>query len=72
MRARGTGSFYWRGRIRWIKYYDRDGRVRRESSHSERATEAARLLRQRLGEVASGRRLGSDVERTTFEDLALL
>jgi len=71
MKARGTGSIYRRGRIWWFKYYDRDGRARRESSRSERAGEATRLLRRRLGEVASGRRLlGSDVERTTFEDLA--
>jgi hypothetical protein len=71
MRARGTGSIYPRGRVWWLKYYDCDGRARRESSRSESAAEAARLLRRRVGEVASGRRLlGCDVERTTFEDLA--
>jgi integrase len=70
MRARGTGCIYLRGRVWWLKYYDREGRARRESSRSESAAEAARLLRRRVGEVASGRHLlGCDVERTTFDDL---
>jgi len=73
MRARGSGSIYRRGRVWWLKYYDRDGRARRESSRAENAAQAARLLRRRLGEVASGRRvIGADAERLSFEDLARL
>lgn len=73
MKARGSGSICRRGCVWWLKYYDRDGRARRESSRAENAAEAARLLRRRLGEVASGRRLiGADIERLSFEDLARL
>jgi hypothetical protein len=61
---------YRRGRIWWVKYYDRDGRARYESSRSEHKAGASKLLRRRLGEVASGRRsLSPDIERTTFDDL---
>jgi integrase len=45
--------------------------VRAASRRSQRPGDAAKLLRKRLGEVASGKRLiGSNLERTTFEDLA--
>jgi hypothetical protein len=40
---RGTGHIYQRGRIWWVKYY-RNGQAYFESSHSERAEEAERLL----------------------------
>ena len=75
MRARGTGSVYQRpGRAAWyIKDYDRNGRPHRESCGSEARSDAERLLKKRLAEVASGRRLvGSALERTTFEDLERL
>jgi hypothetical protein len=71
MKPRGAGSIYRRGSVWWLKYYDRDGRPRRESSRSESKADAEKVLRLRLGDVASGKRLiGSDLERTTFEDLA--
>src|SRR5258708_1001841 len=71
MKPRGAGSVYPRGDVWWIKYYDRDGSARRESSGSKVKSEAEKLLRKRLGEVASGKRhIGADLERTTFEDLA--
>ena len=73
MKPRGAGSVYERGRVWWLKYYDRNGWVRRESSHSKLKGDAEKLLRQRLGDVASGKRyLGSDLERTRFEDLATI
>ena len=50
---RGSGRVYLRGRTWWIAYYD-NGRECRESSRSRDRKEAARLLRQRLGEVATG------------------
>ncbi len=71
MKPRRTGSVYRRGRIWWIKYYDRTGRARRESSHSDEKAKAEDLLSLRRGDVASGKRLiGADLERTTFEHLA--
>jgi hypothetical protein len=72
MRARGTGSVYQRtGRKPWwIKYYDRNGKAHYESSGSNSRSDAERLLKKRLGEISSGRRLvGATVERTTFEEL---
>ena len=50
---RGNGRVYQRGRIWWIAYYDH-GKELRESSRSRERKDAARLLRQRLGEVATG------------------
>ena len=71
MRARGTGSVYQRrGSIWWIKYYDRNGGAHYESSRSTSRADAERLLKKRLAELGSGRRLvGAAIERTTFEDL---
>jgi integrase len=73
MKPRGSGSVYLRGGVWWTKFYDRTGRARRESSGSKVKGDAAKLLRRRLGEVASGKRLiGADLERTAFEDLAAI
>lgn len=75
MRARGTGSVYQRPRrAAWyLKYYDRNGKAHYESSGSASRAEAERLLKKRLAEVASGRKLvGAAIERTTFEDLERL
>jgi integrase len=73
VRPRGTGSVYRRGSIWWLKYYDRNGDARRESSGSAIKVDAEKLLAQRRGDVASGKRLiGADLERTTFEDLKKL
>jgi integrase len=70
MKPRGAGSVYSRGDVWWIKYYDRTGHARRESSGSKVKNDAEKLLRKRLGEVASGKRhIGADLERTTFEHL---
>jgi len=68
-RTAGTGSVYPRGAVFWIRYSYR-GRKMRESSGSDRRADAVKLLRRRLAEMGSGRLVGPDAERTTFEDLA--
>ena len=50
---RGDGRVFQRGNIWWVAYYD-NGRECRESSMSGERKEAVRLLRKRVGEVASG------------------
>lgn len=52
----------------WIKYYSK-GRPVYESSHSVRPDDAERLLRKRLGEIATGAFRGIAPERTTLDEL---
>lgn len=54
--------------IWWIEYPFR-GRPKRESSKSRVASDARKLLKQRLGEIGTGQFVGRDAEKTTFEDL---
>jgi integrase len=68
-RIAGTGGVYQRGQVFWIRYSYR-GQKMRESSGSDRRADAVKLLRRRLSEIGSGRLVGPDAERTTFEDLA--
>jgi integrase len=63
------GSLYRRGRIWWIKYY-RHGKPFRETSKSENARDARRLLTKREGEIGTGNFLGPKTERVRFEELA--
>ena len=56
------GSLYKRGDIFWIKYY-RNGKPYRESSKTEKITEAQRLLKKREGEIAEGSYRGSTLTR---------
>ncbi|HUY28386.1 MAG TPA: site-specific integrase [Candidatus Binataceae bacterium] len=65
---RGMGSIFQRGDTFWICYY-RDGRRYRESSGSSKEIAAAKLLKKRLAEAASGKPIGPEVERTTLRDL---
>ncbi len=51
------GTVYRRGSIWWIKYY-RNGKPFRESSKSQKISDAKRLLRRREGEIATGRFFG--------------
>jgi len=51
----GFGTIYRRGRVWWIKW-SKDGKRRRESSKSERDSDAFKLLRRRIDEVARDRR----------------
>ena len=54
--------------IWWIKYRG-SGQVFRESSGSEKYADAERLLKRRLGEIATGRFAGLGPERIRFSDL---
>ncbi len=65
------GSIYKRGGIYWIKYY-KNGKPYRESTKSDRMSEAMRKLRHREGEIAEGRTPNLKAERTTFEELITL
>ena len=60
---RGSGRVFQRGSIWWIAYYH-SGQEYRESSKLRERKDAVRLLRQRLGEVASGALLVSRPDRT--------
>jgi integrase len=55
--------------ILWVAYYLR-GRQYRESSHSDKPSIAAKLLKRRLRETGNGAFAGPDAERVTFEQLA--
>jgi integrase len=55
----------------WIGYTVR-GKVKRESSHSIKEADAWKLLRKRHGEIALGKPVGPDIEKTTFEDMAAM
>ncbi len=65
---RGLGRVFKRGSIWWIGYYHR-GKEYRESSESNRESDAKKLLKKRLGEIGSGKLLGPVQERVTFEEL---
>jgi integrase len=66
---KGNGSVFHRGAIWWIKYY-RNGKAYRETSGSEKESDAQKLLKRRLGEIAIGRFIGPDAERVTIRELA--
>jgi integrase len=63
------GSIYKRGEVFWIKYY-RHGKPYRESSKTEKITEAQRLLKKREGEIAEGKLPGIYFDKVTFDELA--
>jgi integrase len=54
---RGMGSIYLRGRIWWIGYW-RNGKCFAESSKSQQMADALELLKQRQGEIVTGRFAG--------------
>ena len=58
-----------RRRIWWITY-NVASKQRRESAKTTDKSEASRLLRQRLGEIAEGRYVETGKGRLSFEDLA--
>jgi integrase len=64
---RGFGYCYRRGRIWWLRYSHR-GRDHRESSHSERESDAWRLLKERWKQIGRGRFVFGE-DRATMEDL---
>jgi integrase len=57
------------GPIYWVQYY-RAGKMYRESSHSDKETDAKRLLKMREGQVVEGRFPGLRVEKIRFDELA--
>jgi integrase len=63
------GAIYLRGNTYWVKYY-RDGKPYRESSKSQKESDAKRLLRQREGQIVEGKFPGLQINRITFNDLA--
>lgn len=66
---RGMGRIFKRGSVYWIAYSYRNKEYR-ESSQAENEAQARKLLKRRIGEVASGQFLGPNEERVTFEDMA--
>ena len=57
------------GKVWWLKYY-RNGKPFRESSKSEKESDAKRLLKRREGEIAEGKVPGVYFDKVKFEDLA--
>src|SRR5262245_16556043 len=55
----------------WIAYSVR-GKSMRESAHSPKESDGRKLLKKRLGEIALGKPVGPDVEKTTFEEMAVM
>jgi integrase len=68
-RKRGEGCVYLRGGVWWIKY-SVNGKPVPESSGSDKESEARKLLRKRLGEIATGQYIGPDAEKITLSELA--
>lgn len=69
MKMKGMGRVFQRGSVWWVAYSYR-GKEFRESSNSERVSEARKLLKKRLGEIGRGRLMGPIEEKVTFEELA--
>lgn len=65
---RGMGCVYKRGRVYWIRYY-LQGRPYSESSNSDNETDAKRLLKKRLGEMADGRFIGPRADKVLLKEL---
>ncbi len=63
------GMIYKRGNIYWIKYYE-NGKPHRESTKSEKETDARRLLKKREGEISDGKLPGVYFDRVKFNELA--
>jgi integrase len=57
------------GSIWWIKYY-RGGKPYRESSNSEKESDAKRLLKLREGQIVENRFPGLKLEKIRYEELA--
>jgi integrase len=63
------GSLYKRGDIWWVKYYW-NGRPIRESTGTEKETEARRMLKEREGRVATGQPILPRVDRIQYGEAA--
>jgi len=62
------GHIYKRGKIFWIKYY-RHGEPFRESVKSKKWADAARLLKDREGDIARGKTPGVSFEKVMYNEL---
>ncbi len=71
MKARGMGTIYERGGVFWVQYYVH-GKRYRETSESTNPADASRLLKKRLGDAASGRRVAPQVDKTTVADVTAM
>jgi hypothetical protein len=63
------GTLYRRGNIWWVKYYA-NGRSMRESTGTEKETEARRFLKEREGRVAMGQPMLRRADRIPYEEVA--
>jgi integrase len=63
------GSLYRRGNVWWIKYYA-NGRPMRESTGTEKETEAKRFLKEREGRIAMGQPMLRRADRIPYEEVA--
>ncbi|MCJ7629161.1 MAG: site-specific integrase [Longimicrobiales bacterium] len=64
----GTGRVYKRGNSWWVDYSFR-GKRYRESTGSDLKKNAQKLLRKRMAEMGTGKLVGPDEEKVTFQDL---
>src|ERR1700692_3537900 len=53
----------------WWASYSIHGRRHRENAHSTKESDAAKLLKLRLGQAAIGMPVGPQVERTTLDQI---
>jgi integrase len=60
---------YKRGSVFWIQYY-RAGKYYRESSGSDRLSDAKKLAKSREGEMVQGKFINLKVEKTLFDEIA--
>src|SRR5262244_2925934 len=65
-----TGGFKMSA-VFWIQYQVK-GKTKRESCHSKKESDALKLLKKRHAEMAAGKPMGPEVERTTLADLAVM
>jgi integrase len=63
------GRVFKRGSVYWIAYSHR-GKEYRESARTDNETDALKLLKKRIGEVASGKLIGPSEERLRFKEMA--
>ncbi len=70
-RPRGSGSIYQQpgSRFLWIAYRGANGKLLRESSGSEKSSDAQKLLRDRMGKADTGNVVTSEIRRITVETL---
>jgi len=63
------GTIYKRGNVYWIQYY-RNGKPYRETTKSQKESDAKRLLKKREGEISEGKLPGIYFDRVKFDELA--